>query len=49
MQDGGAVVWPDGRYSLPGEYAGEFWWTIGLCRFEPGELDPYVKRFRRVE
>jgi 3',5'-cyclic AMP phosphodiesterase CpdA len=26
----------------------EFWWAITQCRFEPGELDPYVPSIRRV-
>jgi len=29
------------RYQLHGDPAGRFWWTAGLCRFEPGELDGY--------
>lgn len=33
---------PDGRYKLGGEISGGFWHVIGLCRFEPGELDPYL-------
>ena len=29
--------------SLPagGDPEGRFWWTAGLCRFEPGELDGF--------
>ncbi len=37
-----------GRYKLGGETAGEFWHSIGLCRFEPGELDPYLGEPLRV-
>jgi len=48
FQEDGAVIWPAGRYWMKGEYAGDFWWTIGLCRFEPGEPDPYVAHIRRV-
>jgi WD40 repeat protein/serine/threonine protein kinase len=33
---------PDGRYKLGGDAAGAFWHSIGLCRFEPGEIDPYL-------
>jgi WD40 repeat protein len=25
-----------------GEIRGAFWYAAGLCRFEPGELDPYL-------
>ena len=44
-----AVVTPDGRYKLSGNPAGRFWWVAGLCRFEPGELDPYVPEIRRLK
>ncbi len=37
-----------GRYKLGGETAGLFWHSIGLCRFEPGELDPYLEEPLRV-
>ena len=41
--EGWAAFTPDGRrYKLGGDIAGFFWYAIGLCRFEPGELDPYV-------
>ena len=46
--DGWAVLLPDGRYKLSGNPAGRFWWTIGLCRFEPGELDPYVPGIQQL-
>ncbi len=49
LDDGGwAVVCPDGRYKLSGNPAGRFWWTAGLCRFEPGELDPYVPSIQQL-
>ena len=37
---------PDGRYKTGGEVGGHFWHAIGLCRFEPGELDPYAPHLR---
>ena len=40
--EGWAAFTPDGRYKLGGDIAGAFWHVIGLCRFEPGELDPYL-------
>ncbi|MGH8479452.1 MAG: hypothetical protein ACREXK_07745 [Gammaproteobacteria bacterium] len=40
--EGWAAVTPDGRYKLGGDTAGAFWFAINLCRFEPGELDPYL-------
>ena len=47
--EGWAAVTPDGRYKLGGDTAGAFWFAIGLCRFEPGELDPYLPgRLRRL-
>jgi hypothetical protein len=42
------VLFPDGSYKLEGEAAGAFWWAIKLCRFEPGELDPYIPEIRRI-
>ena len=33
---------PSGRYRTEGNLAGGFWHAIGLCRFEVGELDPWV-------
>ncbi len=38
----------DGRYKLGGEVAGAFWHTLGTCRFEPGELDPWLASPLRV-
>jgi WD40 repeat protein len=45
---GWATVFPDGSYKLEGDPAGALWWTMKLCRFEPGELDPYVPGIRRL-
>nr|MDT0656634.1 pentapeptide repeat-containing protein [Micromonospora sp. DSM 115978] len=40
LPDGGWAVFLDDRtYRLRGDPAGRFWWSAGLCRFEPGELD----------
>ena len=44
--EGWAAFTPDGRYKLGGDVAGSFWHVIGLCRFEPGELDPYLPDLR---
>jgi hypothetical protein len=48
LPDGGwAVFEGDDKYRLHGDPAGLFWWSSGLCRFEPGELDGYaVERLR---
>ena len=40
--EGWAAFTPDGRYKVAGNLGGAFWYAIGLCRFEPGELDPYL-------
>jgi WD40 repeat protein len=40
-QSGWAVLYGEHRYRLQGDPEGRFWWTVGLCRFEPGELDGY--------
>ena len=48
LPEGWAAFTPDGRYQTRGNTGGAFWHTIGLCRFEPGELDPYLPRPLRV-
>ena len=41
-KDGWVAFTPTGRYKLGGATAGLFWYAINLCRFEPGELDPFL-------
>jgi WD40 repeat protein len=49
LRSGGwATLRPDGSYTASGDVADEFWWTINLCRFALGELDPYVNDIRRI-
>jgi WD40 repeat protein len=48
LPEGWAAFSPDGRYKSGGAATGEFWHTVGLCRFEPGELDPYLPEVRRL-
>src|SRR5450432_3566071 len=38
--EGYATLVADG-YKLQGDLANRLWWAIKLCRFAPGELDPY--------
>lgn len=45
---GWASLFPDGSYKKGGDLAGALWWSIKQCRFEPGELDPYVPEIRRL-
>ncbi|MFM9965243.1 MAG: WD40 repeat domain-containing protein [Planctomycetaceae bacterium] len=41
--EGWAAFTADGRrYKLGGNPAGSFWYLVGLCRYEPGELDPFL-------
>ncbi|MDC3981473.1 pentapeptide repeat-containing protein [Polyangium jinanense] len=40
--EGWVAFTPDGRYKLGGDIGGSFWHVAGLCRFEPGEIDPYL-------
>jgi len=47
-KEGWVAFTPDGRYKPGGNPAGSFWFLSGLCRFEPGELDPYVPSIRRL-
>jgi WD40 repeat protein len=48
LPEGWAAFSPDGAYKSGGAAAGEFWHTVGLCRFEPGELDPYLPQVHRL-
>jgi hypothetical protein len=45
---GYAVLLPDGGYKLAGDPGQALWWAIKLCRFAPGELDPYIPEIRRL-
>jgi WD40 repeat protein len=45
--DGYATLYPDGSYKLSGDPSDRLWWAIKLCRFAPGELDPYVPNLVR--
>lgn len=49
LETGGyAVLLPDGSYKLEGDPGRSLWWAIKLCRFAPGELDPYDPTIRRL-
>jgi WD40 repeat protein len=48
LPDAWAAVTPDGRYKTEGTLAGEFWHVIALCRFEVGELDPFLREVHTV-
>ena len=48
LPEGWAAFAPDGRYKFDGEVTGQFWHVIGMCRFEPGELDPYLTEIRQL-
>ena len=43
LPEGWVAFTPDGRYRSKGALGGAFWHAINLCRFEPGELDPYLQ------
>ncbi|MTE12170.1 WD40 domain-containing protein [Nocardia aurantiaca] len=49
LPEGWAAFTPDGRYKTEGLTAGQFWHVIGMCRFEAGELDPYLPQIRQVD
>ncbi|UQA56170.1 pentapeptide repeat-containing protein [Polyangium aurulentum] len=42
LPGGWLVVTPEGRYKLGGVVGDIFWHAVGLCRFAPGELEPYL-------
>ncbi|MDQ0993336.1 TIR domain-containing protein [Streptomyces sp. V3I7] len=48
MPDGWAALSPSGGYKYEGDVTGEFWHAVGMCRFEPGELDGHVPGVRQV-
>lgn len=48
LPEGWAAFTPTGLYKSEGEVAGQFWYVIDLCRFEPGELDGYLPGVRRL-
>ncbi|SED53036.1 WD40 repeat [Streptomyces sp. 2224.1] len=45
---GWAALSPSGGYKYEGDIAGEFWHAVGMCRFEPGELDGHLPGVRRL-
>lgn len=45
---GYAALLPDGRYKISGDPCGRLWWTAGLHRFNPGELDTPDGAIRRL-
>jgi hypothetical protein len=42
------VLLPDGSYKLTGDPGDELWWSVGLARFEPGDLDAFDPTIRRL-
>ncbi|WP_406095094.1 TIR domain-containing protein [Kitasatospora purpeofusca] len=46
--DGWAALLPSGAYKCEGDVAGEFWHAVGMCRFEPGELDSHLPGVHRL-
>ncbi|MEU8799718.1 TIR domain-containing protein [Spirillospora sp. NPDC048819] len=48
LSEGWAALAPDGRYKWEGNATAEFWYAVGMCRFEPGELDPYLPDVHRL-
>ena len=46
-EQGYVAVGRDG-YKVQGDPTGYLWWAIKLCRFEIGELDPYVPELTRL-
>jgi WD40 repeat protein/3',5'-cyclic AMP phosphodiesterase CpdA len=49
LPEGGyATLLPDGSYKIEGDPGDRLWWAMKLCRFGPGELDPYVPEIRRL-
>ena len=47
-RDGWAAIALDGRYKVSGDVGDQFWHSIGMCRFDPGELDEYLPAVRHL-
>jgi WD40 repeat protein/3',5'-cyclic AMP phosphodiesterase CpdA len=45
---GWAALAPDGRYKTHGDVTGQFWHVVGMCRFEPNELEEYLDEVREL-
>ncbi|TDB91719.1 TIR domain-containing protein [Actinomadura sp. KC216] len=48
LAEGWAALAPDGRYKWEGNATAEFWYAVGMCRFEPGELDAYLREVHQL-
>src|SRR5262249_59413283 len=48
LHDGWAAITLDGRYKISGDVSDQFWHSIGMCRFDPGELDDYLPAVRHL-
>ncbi|CAM5666578.1 TIR domain-containing protein [Streptomyces aurantiogriseus] len=48
LPGGWAALSPSGGYKFEGDVTGEFWHAVGMCRFEPGELDGHLPGVRQV-
>ncbi|MEK8142638.1 hypothetical protein NKH18_11230 [Streptomyces sp. M10(2022)] len=48
LPGGWATLTPAGGYKYDGDAAGEFWHVVGMTRFAPGELDPYLPGVTRL-
>ncbi|WP_189874851.1 TIR domain-containing protein [Streptomyces bluensis] len=48
MPGGWAALSPSGGYKYEGDVTGEFWHVVGMCRFEPGELDDNLPGVRHI-
>jgi hypothetical protein len=49
LADGGwAVILDNSRYKLQGTPAGEFWYAVNMCRFEPSELMSHDLNLRHL-
>jgi predicted NACHT family NTPase len=49
FSEAGYAAWSAAGYKLDGDdVEQDLWWVIKLCRFAPGELDPFVPGLRRL-
>lgn len=49
LPNGWVAVTPGGRYKTQGVVTDQFWHIVGMARFEPGELDPYLPDLSQIE
>ena len=48
ISEGWVAFTPEGLYKTGGEISRNFWFSINICRFEPGELDEFIPSIQKI-